>query len=127
MATVIYRNSYAYDLSIDIIKDGDLFDSDVINQSIMSILSTSKGERIFNLDFGSFLPSLLFDSINTDYADEVLNTILIAIEQWEDRITILQNDVEMEILLDQNSIILTIPYIINKNSVKSFFQRKIIF
>lgn len=118
------KNKFAYDLSNDIVNQGEIWDIDVINQSIEMIIGTSYGERIFNIGFGSPLSLSLFENMNNSQAEKMLDGVISAIKTWEDRITILENDVRL--ITQDNGYILRIPYIINKSNLKSIFQKKIV-
>jgi len=119
------RDRFAYDISKDIINEGEIWDVDVINQSIEMIIGTSYGERIFNLGFGSPIFSELFEGMTSTNSDKLVSGVIEAIETWEDRITILSSEVVLEVKND-NSYLLSIPYIINKNNIKSIFQKKLL-
>jgi phage baseplate assembly protein W len=128
MATPIkqFSDKWAYDIAKDIYKNGEVNDSDVINQSIELILGTAYGERFFNSSFGSSLPNRLFDSMDINYGERILDDIVVAINRWEDRITILENEMRMVISNNQNSVKITIPYIVKRNGQVGYFKKKII-
>ncbi len=127
MATKLFTDSFAYDLSKNIQQDGEIFDQDVIEQSIESILSTLFGERIFRPTFGSLVPSVLFENLDEETGEELLDNALESLEIWEDRIIVLREQATIQILIDDNSIILNIPYVINQINITSIFKRKIRF
>ena len=56
-----------------------VYNVNAIKQSIKNILSTRKGTRIFNAEFGSDIHKYLF---------EIMNEIVIAVGRWEPRVTI---------------------------------------
>jgi phage baseplate assembly protein W len=128
MATPIkqFTDRWAYDIAQDIYHKGEVHDEDVINQSIELILSTSYGERFFNPSFGSSLPYRLFDTMSVDFGEKILDDIVVAINRWEDRITIVEDQMRMVINPDQNSFNILIPYIVKKNGKVSYFKKKII-
>lgn len=129
MARVVDRkwvDSWAYDVKIDVIKGGEVWDVNVINQSIEMILGTITGERLFNPSFGSNFQLRVFDSMDEEMGVRLLDDVVRAIKTWEDRVTIVENEVELILMPDSNAIILTIPYIINDRDIKSRFQKKII-
>ena len=119
------RDRFAYDISKDIVNEGEIWDTEVINQSIEMIIGTSYGERLFNLEFGSPLSLSLFENMSTANSNRLVTDIIKAIETWEDRITIISSQVVLEVKND-NSYLLSIPYIINKNNIKSVFQKKLL-
>jgi len=122
----VYVDSFAYDISKNVITMGEVYDDDVISQSIEIILTTNYGERVFLPNFGSVLPTMIFENITVQNGEEVLDAIISDIEQWEDRISIIAEQSSIQILNDTNTILLTIPYIINRTGITSSFERKII-
>jgi phage baseplate assembly protein W len=122
-----YRDNFAYDLSKNIVTEGELHDYDAINQSIEIILSTDYGERVFLPNFGSILPSVLFENITQQSGENLLDTIISDIETWEDRITIISEQCALDIVEDENSISISIPYIVNEAGIVSSFEKVILF
>lgn len=121
------RDHFAYDISKNVIKDGELHDSNVINQSIEIIISTAFFERVFNLSFGSSLRNYLFEGMTEQQGEKVLDDIIAAIKRYEDRVVVLESQCRMTLIPDSHSFYLTIPYIIKKNNITSEFDKKIIF
>jgi len=122
-----YRDNFAYDIARDVIRRGELKDVDVINQSIEMILSTNYGDRLFNPNFGSILANYMFENLNEQTGERLLDDIIREILKWEDRIQIIDRDVSLILEPEENSLILKIPYIIKRNQLKSTFEKKIIF
>ena len=118
-------DNWAYDISKNVISQGEIKDLDVINQSIELILTTLLGERFFNVSFGSDLQLKIFDNINKNSGEQIIDDVIEAIKRWEDRIIILEDDVKLIISSDSNYMILIIPYIIRRLNIKSRFQKKI--
>ena len=127
MDTTLYSNIWAYDMSKNTLTEGEVFNEDAINNSIENILSTSFGERFFNPYFGSILPLQLFENINTDNGEMLLDKIIEAIKTWEDRIVILEKEAKLILQNDDNTLILQLPYIIKRNGKSSTFEKKVIF
>jgi len=121
-----YRDKFAYDLNKNPITKAELWDEYVLNQSIELIIATYFGERLFNPFFGSPVGKLLFDTINEDKAKSILSDLIATIQKWENRITIIIPKSKIIVDLDNNSISLDIPYVINKNNIVSRFEKKII-
>lgn len=63
-------------------------DSDLINDSILQILMTRKGERVMLPEFGSGLRELLFEPMTAENQQLIAYEIYNAIEIWEPRIEI---------------------------------------
>jgi phage baseplate assembly protein W len=120
-----FSNVWAKDLSINLSTVGEILNEDVINQSIELILATLHGERLFNSSFGSDFSLRVFDTIDEDFYEQVLDDTVDAIATWEDRITIIDDKVNLQILPDENTVYLTIPYIINIRRLKAEFRKKI--
>lgn len=129
MARVVERkfvDNWAYDINIDVIKGGEVYDIDTINQSIELILGTLPGERLFNPSFGSNFQLRVFDAMDENTGARLLEDAVNAIKRWEDRVTVIENEVELNLYPDENTMVLTIPYYINERNIKSVFKKKII-
>lgn len=128
MALTIKQNSqnWAYDLDVNVLDNGEIQDVNVINRSIEAILSTSHGERLFNPAFGSDLSLRLFDGMTQGRCENILDTAINDIKTWEDRISIIENQAKIIVNLDNNSIILIIPYVIKRSGYSSIFKKKIL-
>ncbi len=118
---------YAYDIHKKIETKGEALNDEAINVSIENILSTSFGERIFLLEFGSPLYGLLFENINEQNGEQLLDKGIESIEKWEDRVIILKDRARLEILYSSNALILTLPYTIIRNNIRGTFSKKIVF
>jgi len=119
-------DSWAYDLDKQPLTKGEAFDEHAINLSIENILSTLRGERLFNENFGSILPLVLFEQLDYNSAYDLLNSLLSSIRRFEKRITVIKEQVELNILNDNNSFTLVIPYIINRTGLVSRFNKKVV-
>jgi len=122
-----YSSAFAYDISKNVLSKGEIHDTDVLKQSIEMILTTGRGERLFNLNFGSVLPNYLFDFIDENSGEQLLDSVIEAITTREPRVTVLSNNASLEILEDENSIILDIPFVINRTGITTTYKKKIIF
>lgn len=121
-----WAESWAWDSSNDIIGIGEIWDVDVINQSITNILSTNYGERIFLPSFGSSLIRYIFSNITSETGEKLLDTVIGEILKWEDRITINDRECKLMVSPDSNSIVLIINYTILRTNVNSIYKKKII-
>jgi len=70
-------------------KSPVVYDVEAVYQSIEHILSTKPGERLFLPDFYAELESLLMEPIDDETSFKILDTILGAIEKWENRVYLL--------------------------------------
>ena len=120
-----YSYTWATDMAIRALKGSVIINEDVINQSIEMILGTPKGSRLFNLYFGSDFSLRLFDNITSSALNSLLDVALKDIMRFEDRIRILGDDVRLVARTDQNTIELTIPYIIKERNIIGVFNKHI--
>jgi len=85
-------------------SDLDQYDPNLISgiepifQSISNIIQTRIGERLFNPEFGSRVPDLLFDLFSEETAFAIFNEIINAVSRWEPRVIIIPHlsDVEAD-------------------------------
>lgn len=87
-----------------------VFNADAVNASIKEILTTRRGERVMRRGFGSGLEERIFDAINNDLGDFASAQIKTAIEENDDRVSIV--DVDFETFPDNNKIKLAIVYVL---------------
>lgn len=121
-----FDENYAYDLNKNNRKGKELFDEDVLDQSIEMILGTKRGERLFNRSFGTGLFLYLFENINENIGERILEDILNSIKRFEDRILVDTNNVKLDVYPDDNAITITIPYKIVRTGQRMVFKKKII-
>lgn len=119
-------DNWAIDISRSVTSIGEIRDVEVINQSIESILGTSNGERIFFLDYGSSLINRLFEIQTVQAGEDILKDIKNQIQFWDDRIIVDDANMRLQMDTNNNSCIISIPYIIKKNSVNGLYKKKII-
>jgi phage baseplate assembly protein W len=67
-----------------------------IQESILVILGTARGERVMRPDFGSRLHELVFAPINTSTRGLIIHYVTEALVTWEPRIELLRVDVTEE-------------------------------
>jgi len=92
-----------------------------INDAIHIILSTNIGERMFNLEFGSRLPQLLFEP-----NDEILQRLLVhytyeALQRWEKRISVTNVAIQAELNDDASTIGVGITYVIRNSHIQGSY------
>ena len=73
-----------------------VFDADAIGQSLQSLFNTTKGERFFNLTYGSRLPFLLFEPFDALTAHSIVEDIKQSTSVWEPRIEITDLDIDLD-------------------------------
>jgi phage baseplate assembly protein W len=85
---------------------------DQIKSNIVNLLSTKKGERLMQPEFGSGLHEFLFENITeNDYADKIENSIIETFEFWLPYVTI--ENVELDFdnsLRDRNRVNMTLQF-----------------
>lgn len=68
-----------------------VYNVDAIKQSLNNILTTRKGTKIFNADFGSNLDKYLFEIMDETTAFGILNEVIIAVNKWEPRVYVVSS------------------------------------
>lgn len=117
---------WAYDIDKNPIDQGEIWDVDVINQSIEMILGTLPGERLFNPNFGVGLQYRIFEVMSNEEAENLLNIVASAIKTWEDRIFLVESQMRIIADVDRHIVVMIIPYIIKRTGITSVFKKKII-
>ena len=121
-----YNEKWAYDAPLDAFTYGELYNTDVIDQSIEMILSSLVGHRLFNRSFGTDFSIRLFDNMDVSFGQKLLDDTLVAIKRWENRIIVLEDQVRLVLDPDSNKALIEIPYYIPRVGEKSIFKKKII-
>jgi len=84
-------------------------DSELIKESIYNILTTNKGERAGNREFGTDLQKLVFNPNLEQYWEAIKLEIMKDVEIWEPRVAIL--DVEYTSEPDNNKLTLVVLFL----------------
>tara|TARA_B100000427_G_scaffold314150_1_gene307066 strand:+ start:2118 stop:2513 length:396 start_codon:yes stop_codon:yes gene_type:complete len=71
-----------------------------VKQAVVNILMTNKGERLFDPEYGSNVPSYLFDQLDYGTAANISDAIRECLSKYEPRISIISLGVEPD--FDQN-------------------------
>lgn len=121
-----FSDNWAYDIDKNPIDQGEIWDADVINQSIEMILCTYPGERLFNPSFGIGIQYRIFNIASPAEAESLLDIIASALRVWEDRIIVVESQMRIIANVDAHSVIIVIPYTIKRNNIKSVFKKKLI-
>ena len=114
----------SFELSID--GSGDVkkvHDIDSISQSIRTIMSTRKGERLMNPEFGSRIHELLFDPMDRITVRKIETEMEVAIERWESRVSISGIIVKPD--FDNNRYDIDIVYTVLQNGLSGHFSASI--
>lgn len=67
-----------------------------IEEAILIILGTAKGERLMLPDFGCGIHNLVFAPINPTTTGDIEHHVMEALSKWEPRIEVLRIDVEQD-------------------------------
>ena len=118
-----YVDNWAYDIPIKSLSRGEIVNTDVINQSIEMILATPRGSRLFNISYGSNFTLRVFDNMNEGSLEKLIDDTIVAINRWENRIIILEDQVQLTVDTDKHTIHLLIPYIIKQRQIKGEFSK----
>jgi len=98
---------------------------DKINQSIHDILSTRKGERVLQPEYGSDLYRVIFDPNDDFLADQLAIYTLQALEHWEPRIEITNVDIKTHQSypdeVPPHTAYIYISYLISKSNIKASY------
>lgn len=100
----------------------ELWDKQVLDQSIEMVLVTEPQERLFNLTFGTPLYTLLFE--NFSHLDSVMDMVYDQIEYWVP-IVIDRSNTNVEKDEDNHAISFQIPYISRNGKIAGVFSRRI--
>src|ERR1035437_1351842 len=79
------------DVNLNVNSDTSLelvYNETSINNSIMTILGTKKGTRVFRRTFVSFVEDLLFDPMDGISTDRLQREIITALGEWEPRVVL---------------------------------------
>lgn len=87
---------------------------EAVKRSILNILFTNRGERLFNPTFGSNMTALLFENISPQTESAIKSYIETAIENEEPRAQLI--DVVVAALPDENAYSATVVFSIINNS-----------
>lgn len=105
------------------LTNGDVskvFDEAAINQALLSLFNTIKGERFFNLTFGSRLPFLLFEPFDSLTAQRIVEDIQESVRVWEPRVEITDLDIDMD--FDKQIYTVTMVYRIKSTTEIGLFE-----
>jgi uncharacterized protein len=89
-------------------------DEEAVKRSILNILLTNRGERLFNPTLGSNIQALLFENISPQTESAIKSYIETAIENEEPRAQLI--DVVVAALPDENAYAATVVFSIINNS-----------
>ena len=86
----------------------------LIQDSVLQILLTSPGERMWNPTFGCRIRKMQFEPNSTSYASVIQNLIMEALNLWEPRITVKASYITVSYATDNSGdVTITVAYKIN--------------
>ena len=93
-------DNHAYGLDYPIRLGANLFKStfnlvDAASANIRNLLSTRKGERIMQPDFGTGVHELLFEPMDGEFEKKIQKTIIDSVAFWLPYVTIEEIDIDM--------------------------------
>ena len=106
----LLNENWLIDAGMDSISNPQLSNANVIKQSVMNILLTMKGERLFNLKFGTNIFAYLFENVVS--IPSIKNEIVSSIKRYEHRIRLSSDDIEIFPNPDQHYIEINLVYYI---------------
>ncbi len=109
--------------AINVVDTSELvFNEHSINQSILTILDTRRGTRVFRRNFGSALADLVFLPLTETTKLRIYREIVQAIKDWEPRIELVTTDILPDPENQQWFVELTyrIPTLNNQTAVFNF-------
>jgi phage baseplate assembly protein W len=123
------QSNYALDLSKKPFSQVQVTDAAAISQSMEAIIMTSKGERVFNPNFGSTLSANIFKLMTEKKGEAILDYLIELLRRYEKRITIYDDKCSIDINSDLHILTLNIAYSIKPVSSAQllFWKRKITF
>lgn len=93
------------------------YDAESVKRSIRSLISTDKGERLFNPEIGSNIRKALFEPISDITTDLIKTHITETIKQYEPRCTL--NNVLIDTDYDRGSYSVTIVFTLNNSTTQT--------
>lgn len=108
-------------------KNDLLLDLDSVGQSILNILSTNFGERLFLPEFGASIENILFELADDTTQLVAMTRIIQAIERWDTRVLIDYNASNIESNPDNNSFELTLVYRVRGLESEKFEMRGVFY
>jgi len=101
-----------------------IYDLDSVKQSILNILLTRKGTRIFNSQFGSNLEDYLFEIQDEATEFAAKNEVIRAINKWEKRVELDTMNTTVA-RMDSHTYLIKLVYIVKGTNTNSKFEFKV--
>jgi phage baseplate assembly protein W len=114
-----------YDLDNEIFTVGEVNDEDAISVSIQNILSTALGEVIFEPGLGSNLKFATFRNFSNADAEVFLEDLIESITNTENRVDILRDRTSIKIYTNENTMDISLAFIIRETNQVGLFERQV--
>ena len=120
-------NHYAVDLAHKTIQHGVVYDIEVIKQSITNIILTMMGERLFNLQFGTNLYGMIFNSgVTVQNAQAIKSHVIDKVLTYETRIAIYEEQSEVIFDPNLNELQLKLHFIVKETAERALWQETVV-
>ncbi len=114
-----------YDLDNEIFTVGEVHNEDAISVSIQNILATRLGEIIFESGIGSPLKTATFQNFTEADAELFLDDLITAISNTERRVDIIRSRTSVKIYTNENTMDISLAFIILDTNTVGFFERQV--
>jgi phage baseplate assembly protein W len=110
----LYSDFFTDLLSLDVTRDiAKAMNEDAVKQSILNLLLTNRGDRLFNNTLGSDIYSLLFENSSPALEQTLSDYIKTTIENYEPRAELI--DVVVDSEADEHEVLVVINFrVLNK-------------
>ena len=112
LATVVDSTQHTYkDLKLDFEEDNiltDNLDEAAIKNSLINLFTTFPGQKLLSPNYGLSISQFLFMPLTNDTAEQIGEMILHGIKLYEPRVSVVNINVNMNILHEQYEITLTL-------------------
>lgn len=104
--------------------ESESINGDAVSQSITDIIFTAQGERPRRTNYGSPIPRMIWNNIDSATAETLLDKVIEAVTRYERRVSIDRRRTSMTIDRKKHTVFLTIPYAIIENQKKYLYRKK---
>jgi phage baseplate assembly protein W len=119
------KSTYAIDIDKDMASQ--VVNQRAISNAIENIVATEYRERIFNPSFGSPLNVLLFENPDEENISQVVLELVKKIEEYEPRVTIVRDQISVNVNVTERSLELEMPYFTTFSTSLETYSTRILF
>ena len=113
---------WAIDIEADC--ESEAINGDAVEASITDIIFTAQGERPRCTNYGSPIPRIIWNNLDSATAETLLDKVIEAVTRYERRVSIDRRRASMTIDRKKHTVFLTIPYAIIENQKKYLYRKK---